>query len=172
MSTRIVGDTEGVATNAQWLNRSIAGLLLLLVTVAGVLTYRSVVNANQEDEATAGLSDVVEFDPDGPERAYSGQQLTFDDVDFPLTLSCLPSVGSTEVYVVIITNDGRIEADWVVAADLITDNGPTVEATTEVNNLLPDETRESILVPDEEPGAIDDCTITAIQGERRVLLNR
>jgi hypothetical protein len=168
MSMRIVGDTEAVATNAQWLNRSIAGLLLLLVTVAGVLTYRGLRDSSNADETV----EPGELNPEGAERTYSGQELVIEDLEFPLTLSCVPVVGSTEVYVVIMTNDGNIEADYLVAAELVSDDGDVVQAMAEVNDLRPQEVRESVLVPDEDLDAIDGCSITAIQGNRRVLLNR
>ncbi len=168
MSKRIVGDTWSVAATGQWANRAIAAALMLAVGVVGVLALWPWLNGGGRETAVLD----AETDLAGAERAYPGREILIEDNEFPLTVSCVRASGSEQVFVVIITNGGAVSADYLVAAELSSEAGETVEALAEINDLRSGEKRETVLVPDTAIGDVAACAITAVQGDRRVLLSR
>ncbi len=168
MSKRIVGDTKTVATTGPWANRIIAIVLTVAVAIVGFLALRSLFAADQPEASIP----VDETDVAGAERPYPGRELVIDDNEFPLTISCVRASASGGVFVVIVTNDGPSATDYLVAAELSNEAEQSVTALAEINDLRAGEERETVLVPDADIGEVDFCEITAVQGDRRVLLSR
>jgi len=153
-----------VASTEVYLTRAAVALSIILVLLLTGLALLSVFGGDE------GQGEPVDLVPDDRPTAYPGQQYVFDDAEEALTIGCVPTVGNTDVYVVSITNQSERVVDYVVVAELVAKVGNPVEAMAEITRLQPAEAREVVLVPDRAIDGIEDCTITAIQGDRRVLL--
>lgn len=168
MSKRIVGDTKAVATTGPWANRIIAIALAVAVAIVGFLALQSLFNPDDSEPSIP----VDETDVAGAERPYPGREIVVEDNEFPLTVSCVRASGSDDVYVVILTNRADAATDYLVAAELSNEAEQSTMALAEINDLRSGEERETVLVPDTDIGDIDFCEVTAVQGDRRVLLSR
>lgn len=162
-------DTGAVASRGPWFNRAIAAVLLVLVTVVGVMAIQSIMAS---EDAQPSIIDLDDEQVNGPERPYPGSKVQITDAVYPLTIGCLQAVGNDDVFVVSITNDGEIASDYLVVAELFAGDGTAVEAMATINDLRAGESRETVLVPDDQLDEIADCTIKAVQSDRRVLLSR
>ena len=68
-----------------------------------------------------------------------------------------------------MTTESSSTTDYLITADLV-DDGGSVSARTEALALRPGEEREIVLRPEDDIDRPTECIITAIQGDRRVLL--
>jgi hypothetical protein len=163
-----VVNNGAVASNEVYLTRAAVALSIILVLLLGGLAMFSVFGGAGVEPVDIAVPDDEEDQP--PPTAYRGERYTFDDRSQALTIGCVPTVGNTDVYVVSITNQADIAFDYLVVARLTPESGAPVEASVDIPDLQPTEAREVVLVPDSPIDDIDECTITAIEGDRRVLL--
>ncbi len=162
-------------------------LSLVLVMALGTLAVLSVLGQDDRDDngdAAANTTSTEtdndsdsDADPDSSDNdpADAGDpaspQLAVGEFDPPVTVRCQRSTDLDQGYAVIITNQADATIDYVVSIELTVDGGRPLVASTEVPALAAGEQRE-VIVNAAGPGGrrISDCTIAAVQSDRRVLL--
>ncbi|MGI9597926.1 MAG: hypothetical protein ACR2QK_17305 [Acidimicrobiales bacterium] len=151
-----------------YLKRAVLGLsVALVVLLTGVALY-SLLGTEQQ---TVSQPLAVEDEPAVPDRPYPGQRFQIGDSEFPLSIGCLPDLAIDDVYLVVIQNQGATATDYIVSAHLTNDGGRSVEAVARADDLQPGEEREVVLRPEDAIADPTDCAISAVQGDRRVLLS-
>lgn len=162
--------------------RGVAALSVIAMMILGLIAIYALLGS---DDGNDTAEDQTTTDP-APPQSVEGE-LVIEDSEFPLTLQCRagtdadntdedsstgrdPSTGRDEVYVVVITNRGEVESDLLITADLSNGDGVTVGAVATIDRLRPDQTRPAVLFADRDIGIIESCKITAVQGDKRVLL--
>lgn len=148
-------------------------LSLLLVLALGTLAVYSVVG---QDGADSDAADEAEADGVGDNGSDGGlppasPDLIANPVDPAINVRCDRAQNTSQGYAVVITNRGETTVDYVVSIELTLDGGRPLVTSTEIPALAPGERRE-VVVSAAGPGGrqISDCTIAAVQSDRRVLL--
>lgn len=157
-------DNGAMATTETRLTRAAIALSVLLVLVLGALATYSVLG-NDGGGAGTTVDPVPDDDP-----AYPGPHLEVDDRELPLQVGCVPSAEAESGYAILMVNLAGLTVDYVVSVALVDEEGGSVWSTAVLPALAPDEERQ-VEVPDREvSGRVVDCTITAVQTDRRLLL--
>lgn len=155
-------------------------LSLLLVLALGTLAVYSVIGQDDDEsadgstngQATEAGDDGANGGPDpGDELLPASPTLTADQIDPPLSVRCDRAQNTTQGYAVVVANRGELTVDYVVSIELTVDGGQPLVTSTEISALAPGERRE-VVVNAAGPGGrqVADCTIVAVQSDRRVLL--
>ena len=154
-----------------FLKRAVLGLSVALVLMlTGVALSRLL---SSGETVTSPGTTTPNDNPDAPATAtgvYPGARLTFDDSEAPLTIGCLQDRTANGAFLIVIENLATTVTDYTVSAALHADGGTTVDATARVGQLQPGEQREVVLIPEQEIADPADCTIMAVESDRRVLL--
>lgn len=145
-------------------------LSLLLVLALGTLAVYSVLG--QDGDA----ADDAQADGDGDNDSDGGlppasPDLIANPVDPPINVRCDRAQNTNQGYAVVIANRGGTTVDYVVSIELTLEGGRPLVTSTEIPALAPGERRE-VVISAAGPGGrqISDCTIAAVQSDRRVLL--
>lgn len=157
-------------------------LSLVLVLALGTLAVYSVLGRDgngDSDGETAEQTTTADGTDAGPDRRGVGGDpidpappgLTVGELDPPLSVRCDRATNADQGYAVVVANRGDATVDYVVAIELTVDGARPLVTSTEVPALAPGERRE-VIVNAAGPGGrqISDCTIAAVQSDRRVLL--
>ncbi len=150
--------------------------ILLSVVLVAALAVLAVYSVIGQDSANEG--EVADPAPNGSTseaggelgRAYPGPAVDIDDSRFPLTIGCVPATDPDSDFSVLITNRAATTVDYVVSLRLTVDER-TVLTSTEIRDLRPDEAREVIVGPGGSTGPVSECSVAAIQADRRVILS-
>lgn len=130
----------------------------------------STIGGQAETEPVGTADGQTGDDPSGPDRPYPGSRLQIDDEVSPLSIGCFRDRTVDDLYLIVVHNQGQVSVDYLVRAELTDDDGRTVSGLATVEGLQPDEEREVVLVPDDTVDGLSQCSIRAIQSDRRVLL--
>lgn len=145
-------------------------LVLLLASIAAI----SVFGADDGPEAAEGeaspLDDEDAEDPASATALYPATDVQVQSNGSDLAVSCAPEIGNSTEYRVSVENFGDTSQSFLVAVDLVDDDGNRVEAMAEVEDLQPAEERAIPLVLRSEISSVAECLITAIQGDRQITL--
>jgi len=159
-------------------------LSLVLVMALGTLAVLSVLGQDDGDDndATAQTTsaDTTGTDDDstpadtstnGGVDGPAAPGLSIGEIDPPVSVRCERAASADQGYAVVITNQGDTATDYVVSIELTVDGARPLVASTEIPALAAGERRE-VIVNAAGPGGrrIADCTIAAVQSDRRVLL--
>ncbi|MEL6982256.1 MAG: hypothetical protein AAFO29_07515 [Actinomycetota bacterium] len=150
-------------------------LSLILVLTLGTLAVYSVIGQDDDESAEGDDEDTTNGDDggadSGDEVPPASPDLIAAQIDPPLSVRCDRAPNTNQGYAVIIANLGENTVDYVVSIELTVDGAGPLVASTDVPALAPGERRE-VIVNTAGPGgrAISDCSIAAVQSNRRVLL--
>ncbi|MEM9565106.1 MAG: hypothetical protein AAGA93_20955 [Actinomycetota bacterium] len=145
-------------------------LSVVLVAALAVLAVYSVIGQDGDDEVADPDQDDSTSEASGElGRAYPGPAVDIDDSRYPLTIGCVPATDPGSDFSVLITNRAETTVDYVVSLRLTVDDR-TVLTSTEIRDLRPDEAREVIVGPGGSAAPVSECSVAAIQADRRIIL--
>lgn len=156
-------------------------LSLVLVMALGTLAVLSVLGQDDGDDTDDAAIDTTSIDTadDSTDRddqttdsgGPASPGLAIGETDPPVSVRCDRATNAERGYAVVITNQGDTTVDYVVSIELTVDGARPLVASTEIPALGAGERRE-VIVNAAGPGgrSISDCTIAAVQSDRRVLL--
>jgi hypothetical protein len=180
VSNQFVGDTTGVDSADIYLKRLVLGLSVTVVVLLAGLAIYSVLDSPAEpgELAEQAQPEIVDDEPSSPVLTFPGDELEIDDRDYPLSIACVvdrsanrtAGDGAGDVHLLVIHNRGLLPTDYIVTAELQGDDGSVRDAIARVDQLRADERREVVLLSEDPITDVRGCTITGIQGDRRVLL--
>lgn len=172
MSKHFVGNNARVGSADMYLKRIVLGLSVVVVLLLAGLAISSIFNRTETQEPAAEVQpEVIDDDPNSPDIVFPGNRIEVGDLEFPLSISCVTGTGGGDVHLIVIENQGALNANYLVTAELVDNDGSSVDAMARVDELRAGERREVVLLADSLPNAASACTITGVQSDRRVLLN-